>query len=642
MTWLVLGLTLISVTISAVAQIVLKYGMSSAATKAALAAGGTQAALGIAGNPWVWLGFGLYGFGAVLWLGVLAKVDVSQAYPFVGLGFLLTMLFGITVLGEAFSVTRLLGTLLVLAGVVLVASPSDAAPKPAAAGAGPMPNEAVAAVPAAATTRASLAGAGRLLPLVADLDGTLIRSDLLLESFLLLARQKPWLLFSVPLWLRRGRSHLKQRIAESVDFNAEYLPYNAEFIAWLKEEKAAGRKLVLATASTRRLAQPVAEHLGIFDEVVASDETVNLKGSRKLEALKERYGAGGFDYAADARADIPVWREANAAVLVGASAGLAKQMAGEVTVAREFPKPGFSIKPFIKAIRVRQWVKNILVFLPLLAGQAFGEPELFLKALTAFFAVSLSASSMYIMNDLLDLPSYRRHRTKHKRPFASGALSILTGLWLCPLLMLAGLGIAASLSLETLGLVLLYVVITTFYSFWLKRKMLIDVFVLALLYTLRVLIGSVATGILASPWLLGFSVFTFLSLAAAKRGAELLYLELSGREGVSGRDYYVWDRHVVTALGQGAAFGASLVLALYIQSHEVHLMYAQPSWLWLLVPLILYWLSRIWMVTLRGAMDDDPIVFAVSDRLTWIVAAICAAIVALAKFAVFPLPGAQP
>lgn len=484
--------------------------------------------------------------------------------------------------------------------------------------------------------------ANRQPPLCVDLDGTLIRSDLLLESFLLLARQKPALLLSVPFWLAKGRSYLKQRLAEAVDFQPDLIPYNEEFIAWLREEKSAGRQLVLATASNRRLAQPVADHVGLFDLVLASDESTNLKGSRKLEALKERFGAGGFDYAADARADIPVWREANAAVLVHAPSGLAREMRSEVRVAKEFPKTAFSVKPFIKAIRVRQWVKNVLVFLPLLAGQAWSEPALFLKALIIFFAVSLSASSMYIMNDLLDLPSDRKHRTKYKRPFASGALSILTGVWLCPLLLFVGLGIAASLSMEALSLVVLYVAVTTLYSFWLKRKMLIDVFTLALLYTLRVLIGSVATGLLSSPWLLGFSVFTFLSLAAAKRGAELLYLELAGRDGVSGRDYYVWDRHAVTALGQGAAFGASLVLALYIQSDEVHLLYTQPSWLWLLVPMILYWLSRIWMVTLRGAMDDDPIVFATTDRLTWIIAVVGVVIVAMAKLAAFPLPGALP
>jgi 4-hydroxybenzoate polyprenyltransferase/phosphoserine phosphatase len=479
-------------------------------------------------------------------------------------------------------------------------------------------------------------------PLCVDLDGTLIRTDLLLESFLLLARQKPWLLLALPFWLLKGRSHLKQRIAEAVDFAPELLPYNTEFLGWLREAKAAGRPLILATASNRRLAQPVADHLGLFDQVLASDATTNLKGRRKLEALQAQFGAGGFDYAADARADLPVWREARAAILVHAPAGLARQLEGQVPIERIFPKPGFSLQPFVKAIRVRQWVKNVLVFLPLLAGQAFGEPALLLKALIAFCAVSLSASAMYVLNDLLDLPADRGHRTKQRRPFASGALPVLTGLWLCPLLLAAGLAIAASLSLEALGLVVLYVALTTLYSFWLKRRMLIDVFVLALLYTLRVLIGSVATGLLSSPWLLGFSVFTFLSLAAAKRGAELLYLELAGRTGASGRAYYVWDRHAISGLGQGAAFGAALVLALYLQSHEVRLLYAQPTWLWLLVPMILYWLSRIWMVTLRGTMDDDPIVFAISDRVTWGIAIAGALIVAMAKLAPFPLPGAQP
>ncbi|MFO1417924.1 MAG: UbiA family prenyltransferase [Methylotetracoccus sp.] len=490
-------------------------------------------------------------------------------------------------------------------------------------------------------TTTGVTGTARV-PLCVDLDETLIRTDLLLESLLLLARQKPLLLLSLSLWLIRGRAYFKQRIAAAVQFDPELIPYDEEVLSWLHAERDAGRRIVLATASNRRLAEPVAAHVGLFDEVLASDETTNLKGRRKLAKLIERFGRRGFEYAADARADIPVWREARGAILVRPAPGVAAALEGTVPIVREFPRRSGRVKAIVKAMRVRQWVKNILVFLPLLAGQSWHQPALLLKALMVFFALSLCASSMYVLNDLLDLPADRQHRSKRRRPFASGALPISLGLVLLPGLLIAGLAIAAIASRGALGLVIVYVLVTTLYSFWLKRKMLIDVFTLSLLYTLRVLIGSAATGLLSSPWLLGFSVFTFLSLAAAKRGAELMYSEQSGREGPSGRDYFIWDRQAVSALGEGAAFGAALVLALYLQSEQVHVLYAQPSWLWLLVPLILYWLTRIWMLTLRGAMDDDPIVFATTDRLTWIVAALCVLVIAAGTLAPFPLPGAQP
>lgn len=489
------------------------------------------------------------------------------------------------------------------------------------------------------------------VPLAVDIDGTLIRGDLLFESLLRLLRHRPWQLFLLPLWAWRGRAYLKRQLAAAVPMDMRWLPYRASLIAWLREQRAAGRRLVLASAADERLARGVAAELGLFDEVIASSPGRNLKGRRKRDALMQRFGERGFDYAGDALADLPVWRAARRAIVVQPGARLRWYLAhggiGATPIERVFdaglPGPGAGlkagIKTWAKALRVHQWVKNILVFLPLLAGQALGDADALGHALLAFVALSLCASGTYLLNDLLDLEADRQHPSKQRRPFASGALGLLPGLLAFPLLMGAGLLLGALLPGHTGALIALYVASTTLYSLWLKRKMLVDVFMLAMLYTLRVLIGGEASGLQTSAWLLAFSIFTFLSLGAAKRGAELLRFERSGREAANGRDYFVWDRHAVAMLGLGAAFGSALVLALYLQSEHVRALYAQPSWLWLLVPLVLYWLARAWMVTLRGAMHDDPIVFAATDRLTWMLMAVSAGILMVAKWSSSGLPG---
>ena len=505
------------------------------------------------------------------------------------------------------------------------------------------------------------------VPLVVDLDGTLIRSDLLFESLARMIGQQPWLLLLVPFWFLRGRAYLKSRLAVVGRLDARWLPYRRAVVDWLRSERARGRSLILATAADQRLAKAVADHLGLFDMVLASEAPhINLKGAAKRDALVARFGARGFDYAGDALADLPIWRLARRSVVVAPGARLlaalqASSVAeqshpneaaaniaarGGIRIERTMDAPGggawLQLRVWVKALRVHQWVKNILVFLPLLAGQSLGDPYLLVRAVLAFLAISFCASGTYLINDLLDLEADRQHPRKHSRPFASGALPILEGFAVAPTLMAMGLAVAALLSPMTCLLVALYVVSTTLYSLWLKRKMLVDVFMLAMLYTLRVLIGGEATGVLSSVWLLAFSIFTFLSLGAAKRGAELLHLERAGRMVTGGRDYYVWDRDAVAMIGLASAFGAALVLALYLQSDGVRLLYTQPSWLWLLVPLLLYWLLRTWMVTLRGAMHDDPIVFAATDRLTWCIAGACGLLLGLAKWASTGLPGVVP
>jgi 4-hydroxybenzoate polyprenyltransferase/phosphoserine phosphatase len=486
-------------------------------------------------------------------------------------------------------------------------------------------------------------------PLVVDLDGSLLRTDLLFECVADAARHRSAHLLGAVL-RSRSRSALKASLARGHSVDLTRLPLRAEVVALIKSERESGRRIVLATASHEALVWPLADHLGLFDEVMASTDSVNLKGEAKAAALVERFGERGFDYLGDSRADLAVWRHAREAIVVGAhSRALAERAAKMCSNARVLVPaeataavPAKAEKGALSLIRPRQWVKNLLVFLPLLAGHEIGNPVLFAQAALAFLCVSLAASATYVLNDLLDIDADRRHATKCRRPLASGAVAIPQGVaigLIC--LALSGL-LMLALPTGAAALVLTYLVTTTAYSTVLKRKLLVDVFALALLYTLRVLIGSEATGLLSSPWLLGFSVFLFLSLAFAKRAAEVLNLDRQGRVNAAGRDYFVWDKTALAASGIASSFGAALVLALYIQGAEVVKLYRQPSWLWAAVPLMTYWLTRVWLLTMRGAMNEDPVVFATTDKTTWKVIAAMVLIAMVATWSPIAMPGARP
>ena len=481
-----------------------------------------------------------------------------------------------------------------------------------------------------------------LIPLVVDLDGTLLRGDLLHECAADAMRHRPGAALRRVL-AARSRPALKAALAQDHQIDVARLPWRTELLDYLREQRAAGRRIVLATAAHGPLAREVAAHLGLFDEVLATDGERNLKGANKAAELVARYGERGFDYAGDSRADLAVWAHARRAVVVGPkSAALEARLLKNKQRVSTWPDIGSGAKAALKLLRPHQWVKNVLVFLPLLAGHQIGNLGAVALALVAFFCMSFAASATYVLNDMLDLGADRQHRTKHKRPLASGRVSLVQGIGLGLGCLAISAALAALLPAGAAALVVVYMVFTTLYSTVLKRKLLIDVFTLALLYTLRVLVGSEATGVLSSPWLLGFTGFLFLSLAFAKRAAEMMGLEREGRVGAAGRDYFVWDRGALTASGVGSAFGAALVLALYIQGGDVGALYRYPSWLWLAVPLITYWLVRVWMITMRGAMTDDPIVFAATDRTTWKVIAAMVAIALMAKYGWMPLPGARP
>jgi 4-hydroxybenzoate polyprenyltransferase/phosphoserine phosphatase len=467
-------------------------------------------------------------------------------------------------------------------------------------------------------------------PLCVDLDGTLIRSDLLLESLVLLIKRNPLYLFLVPFWLLRGKAVLKAEIASRVNLNAAALPYDQEFLKWLHSERAAGKSLWLCTASNQRLADSVAAHLGVFDGVLASDRNVNLAGSAKAAHLVERFGESGFDYCGNEHRDLLIWQRARAAVVVRGGAKLEREAARLCNVVQSFPSRSRPLKAMIRALRPHQWAKNVLIIVPLLAAHRTGDRDAIFAGLAAFVAFCLCASSVYLLNDLLDLEADRAHARKSRRPFAAGDLSLAAGLILAPCLLAAAVLIAAYLP-EKFWLVLgTYYALTCAYSFKLKGMVLIDALALAGLYTLRIIAGAAAVAVPLSFWFLLFSVFLFLSLAFVKRFAELEALRRSQRLRAVGRGYHVEDLSLLQSLGTAAGYLSVLVLALYINSPEIQPLYSRPKVIWILCVLMLYWVSRVWMIAQRGKMHDDPVVFALKDRQSIGIAVIAAITVALA------------
>ncbi|GGD16364.1 UbiA family prenyltransferase [Aureimonas glaciei] len=449
-------------------------------------------------------------------------------------------------------------------------------------------------------------------PLYVDLDGTLIKTDLLWESLFLLARQAPGALWRVPFWLARGKACLKAEIAKRIVLDASLLPYREGVVEQMQAASAAGRRVVLATAANERLAGAIADHLGVFDAVMASDDTVNLSAERKLERIVAEEDVGGFDYIGNSRHDVCLFDAAAEATVVAPDRAAAQwgRAAGATTIdagGRDL------VRNCLKAMRPHQWTKNVLVVVPLVLSHEYFEMQRLVAAIIAFLCFSFAASSVYIFNDLLDLASDRRHRTKRLRPFACGSVPIPVGLALA-----GGLLLVATLLSFTLDplfqLVLFgYFLMTTLYSFSLKRMLLLDVLTLAALYTVRIIAGSVAADIEASFWLMAFSIFFFLSLALVKRFTELLEFGAGADRATTGRGYRDVDLDTLGQAGMSAGFAAVLVLALYIDSVEIRDLYDLPWMLWPLCPLVLYIIVRIWILARRNEMHEDPVVFILRD-----------------------------
>jgi 4-hydroxybenzoate polyprenyltransferase/phosphoserine phosphatase len=480
------------------------------------------------------------------------------------------------------------------------------------------------------------------VPLCVDLDGTLTFADLSVESVLAVARRRPWLLLLLPVWYLRGRHHLKSELAARSELAVSVLPYDERVIALVEEARSRGRATILVTGSNRKFAEQVRDHLGIFDEVLASDESSNLSGARKAEKLSSRFGAGQYEYVADHSVDLPVWSSAAAAVTANASRSVVRRVAALGKPHKDLPLMQQSLRSWARALRLHQWSKNLLLFIPLITGHALFVWSALSAAVLAFLCFGLCASAMYIINDLLDLDADRHHREKRHRPFASGQLSIGQGLLASATMLSLGLGLALVLPRGFQISLATYIAMTLLYSFRLKQFASLDVLTLAGLYTLRVIAGTFAAELALSFWLLAFSMFVFLCLALVKRVAELLELRSRQQNGgevatTRGREYTTEDVPILQILGATSGYLSVLVLALYINSSDVSRLYATPEILWLIAPLMLLWVTRLWIVASRGRMNEDPILFATKDPETWVTAVVTIAILTAATLLSLPV-----
>ncbi len=477
--------------------------------------------------------------------------------------------------------------------------------------------------------------------LCVDLDGTLVKSDTLYDSAILLARQHPALLLKLPGWLIQGKAALKRHITQAVQLDVVHLPYNREVLQYLEQEHTTGRSIYLATAADSALAQRIADHLGLFTGVLASDGSTNLAGSNKLAAFRQRFG-DDFTYIGNAVPDLHLLTGCRSPMVANPTRGLRSGLrAARITPVRCFSEQVSPLKAWTKALRLHQWAKNVLLFLPLLLAHSWA-PGLIAGALLAFLSFGLCASATYIVNDLLDIESDRQHPRKRRRPFASGDLSALAGigvifLFLAVSLVLALLvpravalvspALALARPLHFLQWLAIYAVTTLAYSLRLKRAVLVDVIVLSGLYTIRILAGSAATGVAVSTWLASFSIFFFLSLAFVKRFAELENLRERGGAQPSGRGYHVSDIEQLRSFGSASGYASVVVLTLYISNLDAAQLYHHTNRLWLLVPVLLLWISRLWLLASRGALDEDPVIYAITDRRSLLLGVLVVAIV---------------
>lgn len=464
---------------------------------------------------------------------------------------------------------------------------------------------------------AEIASAVKPKPLlIVDLDGTLIQSNLLWESLAAALRHSPWRCVFALLAIFRGRAAFKRAFAEIGPIDPVALPYRRRFLSWLRREHASGRQIVLATAADETIAQRVASHLQIFERVLASDGFQNNKGNEKLATIERSFPGREFDYCGDSLSDIPLFKAARTAYLVGANASLTASVSASAPIDVRFTstKTGPRLRYWIRAIRPRHWLKNLLVLVPFFSAFLVTETALLFSAVMAAVAMCLAASSGYVINDLLDMQADRHHPRKFRRPFAMGRLTAAEGFIGALLLQMGALLIALMVGWSVMAWVIVYLLGTFSYSVFFKREPIIDVMLLAGLYTTRVIIGANAVGAERSLWLLAFSVFFFFSLATMKRCGELVVRRNRGEQTTAGRAYEPADLQMLCPAGVSAGIASVLVLALYVQSPGVEARYPIPEALWLALVALLVWLCRAWLDTMRGQMHDDPLIYALRHR----------------------------
>lgn len=466
--------------------------------------------------------------------------------------------------------------------------------------------------------------------LCVDLDGTLLKSDILYESIILMIKKQPWLLFLLPFWVMKGKVFLKKKMYSIIIIDPRFLPYNQEVIDFIKQEKPNRTEIALATATWKPVAEGIANHLGLFDRVIGTEEKINLRGENKLLELEKIYGKKQFDYMGDSSVDIPIWQASNKAYLVNPDASVEARAKENGNVSRVFHSEQSSFIMFIKEIRVYQWVKNLLLFLPMFMAHSITMNNI-LTNILAFFSFSFAASAVYVLNDMMDLESDRKHPNKRNRPFAAGDLSVKTGLYVIPIFLFISLGASILLMRQEFTLILLaYLLLTSAYSFILKKIYIFDIILLASLYTLRLYAGGLSIDVPISTWLVAFSMFIFLSLGIVKRFTELYTISQNNKEKASGRGYDVDDMEMLRSAGIASGFISVLVFSLYINdipNTNAETLYSNHKLLYFITPFLLYWIMRIWIKATRGEMTDDPIVFTGRDPVGYVLAIIIGLII---------------
>jgi len=466
------------------------------------------------------------------------------------------------------------------------------------------------------------------VPICVDLDGTLVRTDTLVELVIKLLCSAPWSLLSLIAVLLQGKAQFKNAIGRKVALREDSLPYNEDLLQFLRSEVAGGRRVLLVTGADSSVAIAVSKHLGVFDTVVSSDGQRNVVGHEKLAAIRRALNNQPFWYAGDSKRDLEVWRESAGAILVGTSSAVdrAVRKAG-IPIRKVFPSAKFSLSTVFRAMRIHQWVKNALVLIPIVTSHRLLDVPILVKGGLAFLAFSLCASALYLVNDVLDLQNDRNNPVKRHRPVASGRISILQSLALAAILLASSLlitpGGEARLILAGYG------VAVVAYSTYFKRLLMLDVIVLSSFYTLRLLYGGAATGIPISIWTLAFSMFAFLSLALVKRISELRLQTAEPEFKRTGRAYQPGDVSQLSALCSASSYVSALVLILYVNSPEVARLYSRPRLLFLIFPLLVYWLSRTLIIANRGTLNQDPVIFALTDRSSQCIAVAVLAILAI-------------
>ncbi len=471
-----------------------------------------------------------------------------------------------------------------------------------------------------------------MIPLCVDLDGTLIKTDTSFESFLLLLKKNPFYLFLALLWLCKSRAYLKQQIATRVLPDPQHLPYSQIFLAFLHNEFTKGRKLILATGTNHKIAEQISTHLNIFSSVIASNSHTNLTGQAKSDALTAQFGLKGYDYAGNSSVDFPVWHNARNALVVNAKTSVLQKAKKIANVSHIFAMPSNRSRNFVKAIRAHQYVKNILVFIPLFVGHRDFSLTLLTNMALGFCCFCLLSSSIYLFNDLLDIEADRKNKIKQHRAFAAGELAMVYGVIFGMLFLAMGLYLSFLLPSYFTWSLASYYLVGSIYSYYFKRIFLLDVFVLATLYTVRIIAGMTIVGAGYSAWLILFALFFFLSLAFVKRYSELYDAQLQAKDEVVGRNYLVTDLSQIGLFGKISGYFSVLILALYINTERATTLYNHPKLLWIICLLLFYWITRTWLLATRGFIHQDPVIFILKDKTSLGIGFIATLIVLIATF----------